>query len=95
VRCGGNWKRDYGDFYTGTQRETPIQPRSGLRITAPVPDPTNRCVERLESTVVGLSSDWECPTTDPQRLSGEVFVTYTDGITEAFNERDEEFGENG
>jgi hypothetical protein len=23
VRCGGNWKRDYGDFYTGTQGETP------------------------------------------------------------------------
>jgi hypothetical protein len=23
VRCGGNWKRDYGDSYTGTQGETP------------------------------------------------------------------------
>jgi len=22
VRCGGNWKRDYGDSYTGTQGET-------------------------------------------------------------------------
>jgi hypothetical protein len=22
VRCGGNWKRDYGGFYTGTQGET-------------------------------------------------------------------------
>jgi hypothetical protein len=23
VRGGGNWKRDYGTFYTGTQGETP------------------------------------------------------------------------
>jgi hypothetical protein len=23
VRCGGNWKRDYGESYTGTQGETP------------------------------------------------------------------------
>jgi hypothetical protein len=22
VRCGGNWKRDYGDSYTGTKGET-------------------------------------------------------------------------
>jgi hypothetical protein len=22
VRCGGDWKRDYGGFYTGTQGET-------------------------------------------------------------------------
>ena len=23
MRCGGNWKRDYGDSYTGTKGETP------------------------------------------------------------------------
>ena len=23
MRCGGTWKRDYGDSYTGTQGETP------------------------------------------------------------------------
>ena len=23
VQCGGNWKRDYGGFYTGTQGDTP------------------------------------------------------------------------
>jgi len=22
VRCGGNWRRDYGGFYTGTKGET-------------------------------------------------------------------------
>src|SRR5262249_51814768 len=36
----GNWKRDYGTFHTGTQGETPIKPRSWVRITAPVPDLT-------------------------------------------------------
>jgi hypothetical protein len=41
VRCGGNWKRDYGGFYTGTQGETPDTAKElCLRITAPVPDPT-------------------------------------------------------
>ena len=53
------------------------------------------CVERLTSTapVVGLFSDWECPTADCQLFSGDLFAIYTDGITEAFNQRDEEFGE--
>jgi serine phosphatase RsbU (regulator of sigma subunit) len=52
-------------------------------------------VERLESTapVVGLFSDWRCPTADAQLFSGDLFAIYTDGITEAFNDRDEEFGE--
>ncbi len=52
-------------------------------------------VERLESTapVVGLFSDWECPTADLQLFSGDLFAIYTDGITEAFNHCDEEFGE--
>ena len=53
------------------------------------------CVERLTSTapVVGLFSDWACPTADLQLFSGDLFAIYTDGITEAFNQRDEEFGE--
>jgi serine phosphatase RsbU (regulator of sigma subunit) len=52
-------------------------------------------VERLESTapVVGLFRDWEFPTADLQLFSGDLFAIYTDGITEAFNQRDEEFGE--
>jgi serine phosphatase RsbU (regulator of sigma subunit) len=53
------------------------------------------CVERLHATspVVGLFSEWECPTADLQLSSGDLFALYTDGITEAFNHRDEEFGE--
>jgi serine phosphatase RsbU (regulator of sigma subunit) len=52
-------------------------------------------VERLKSTapVVGLFSDWKCPMADLQLVSGDLFAIYTDGITEAFNDRDEEFGE--
>jgi hypothetical protein len=37
--CDGNWKQDYGGFYTSTQVETRTKPRSGRPLTAPVPDP--------------------------------------------------------
>jgi serine phosphatase RsbU (regulator of sigma subunit) len=52
-------------------------------------------VEHLESTapVVGLFADWECPTAERQLLPGDLFAIYTDGITESFNDREEEFGE--
>jgi serine phosphatase RsbU (regulator of sigma subunit) len=52
-------------------------------------------VERLEATasVLGLFTDWECRTAEHQLLSGDLLAIFTDGITEAFNDRDEEFGE--
>jgi serine phosphatase RsbU (regulator of sigma subunit) len=52
-------------------------------------------VEHLDSTapVVGLFAQWECPTADRQLVPGDTFAIYTDGITESFNDRDEEFGE--
>ncbi len=52
-------------------------------------------VERLPSTgpVVGLFSEWECPTAERQLVAGDVLTIYTDGITESFNGREEEFGE--
>jgi serine phosphatase RsbU (regulator of sigma subunit) len=52
-------------------------------------------LERLHSTapVLGLFTDWECPTEELQLSSGDLFAIYTDGITEAFNQRGEEFGE--
>jgi serine phosphatase RsbU (regulator of sigma subunit) len=52
-------------------------------------------VDRLESTapVLGFFTDWECPTAELQLCSGDLFAIYTDGITESFNQRDEEFGE--
>lgn len=33
------------------------------------------------------------PTTTRQLFPGDVFAIFTDGITESFNQRDEEFGE--
>lgn len=52
-------------------------------------------VERLDSTapVLGVFTDWHCPTAERQLFPGDLLAIYTDGITEAFNSRDEEFGE--
>ena len=52
-------------------------------------------VEHLNSTapVVGLFAEWECPTAERQLVPGDTFAIYTDGITESFNDRGEEFGE--
>jgi serine phosphatase RsbU (regulator of sigma subunit) len=52
-------------------------------------------VTRLSSTtsVLGLFSDWPCRTAEVQLRPGDLFAIYTDGITEAINQRDEEFGE--
>ena len=45
------------------------------------------------STVVGIFKEWDCTVTECQLLSGDTLVLYTDGITESFNNADEEFGE--
>lgn len=52
-------------------------------------------VDRLEAMapVLGLFSEWECRTAEHSLLPGDLLAIYTDGITEAFNDRDEEFGE--
>jgi serine phosphatase RsbU (regulator of sigma subunit) len=52
-------------------------------------------VERLESTctVVGLFQDWSCQLEQVHLMPLDLLVLYTDGITEAFNHADEEFGE--
>ena len=52
-------------------------------------------VERLEptATVLGLFSEWECRTAELQLSAGDLLAIYTDGITEAFDARDDEFGE--
>ena len=50
---------------------------------------------RLSSTatVLGLFAEWPCHTAELQLCPGDLFSIYTDGITEALNQRDEEFGE--
>jgi len=52
-------------------------------------------VDRLESTstLLGLFKDWNCSVREQELCPGDVLALYTDGITEASNERGEEFGE--
>ena len=52
-------------------------------------------VERLEptATVLGLFSSWECRTAELHLSGGDLLAIYTDGITEAFDAKDDEFGE--
>ncbi|HYM10447.1 MAG TPA: SpoIIE family protein phosphatase [Bryobacterales bacterium] len=44
------------------------------------------------STVLGVFESWDCPLQERQLVPGDTLVLYTDGITESFNEADEEFG---
>ena len=52
-------------------------------------------VDRLESTstLLGLFREWDCSMREQELSPGDVLALYTDGITEASNERGEEFGE--
>jgi serine phosphatase RsbU (regulator of sigma subunit) len=45
------------------------------------------------ATVLGLFEDWRCEVAEVQFAPGDTLVLYTDGITEAANASDEEFGE--
>jgi serine phosphatase RsbU (regulator of sigma subunit)/predicted enzyme related to lactoylglutathione lyase len=55
----------------------------------------NDAVERLDATgtVLGLFEDWDCEMGERRICSGDTLALYTDGITEAFNNAEEEFGE--
>ena len=52
-------------------------------------------VEKLAptATVVGIFKEWECSIGESQLASGDTLLLYTDGITESFNDAQEEFGE--
>jgi serine phosphatase RsbU (regulator of sigma subunit) len=52
-------------------------------------------LDRLETTgtVLGLFEDWDCTIGERRLRAGDVFVLYTDGVTESFNAAGEEFGE--
>jgi serine phosphatase RsbU (regulator of sigma subunit) len=52
-------------------------------------------VERLDATgtVLGLFEKWDCEMGQRTIESGDIFALYTDGITESFDAKDEEFGE--
>jgi len=52
-------------------------------------------VERLNATatVLGLFKAWDCSIGERRLFPGDTLALYTDGVTESFNDRDEEFGE--
>jgi serine phosphatase RsbU (regulator of sigma subunit) len=52
-------------------------------------------LERLTSTspVLGLFPEWDCEVEERHLIRGDLLALYTDGITEAFNEARDEFGE--
>src|SRR5436305_849371 len=52
-------------------------------------------LERLESTctVLGLFKEWDCSIAERELSSGDTFVLYTDGVTEARNDAGEEYGD--
>ena len=52
-------------------------------------------LERLDSTctVLGLFDQWECSIGEVMLRPGDTLALYTDGVTEAFNESGEDFGE--
>ena len=56
---------------------------------------SDNTLDRLASTctVLGLFKDWDCAIEESTLLPGDTLVLYTDGVTEAFNDRGEEFGE--
>ena len=51
--------------------------------------------ERLDSTgtLLGLFKDWNCTIGECELLPGDLLALYTDGVTEAYNDDGEEFGE--
>jgi serine phosphatase RsbU (regulator of sigma subunit)/catechol 2,3-dioxygenase-like lactoylglutathione lyase family enzyme len=52
-------------------------------------------LDRLDATatVLGLFEKWECELGERRLFAGDTLALYTDGITEAFNDEDEEYGE--
>jgi phosphoserine phosphatase RsbU/P len=55
----------------------------------------DRTVERLDSTstVLGLFKEWDCTIGERRLFAGDTLALYTDGITESFNDVEEEYGE--
>jgi serine phosphatase RsbU (regulator of sigma subunit) len=52
-------------------------------------------LERLDSTatILGAFKQWDCSIEERRLFPGDTLVLYTDGVTESFDDADEEFGE--
>ena len=52
-------------------------------------------VDRLDSTstVLGLFKEWDCFIGERKLFAGDTLALYTDGVTESFNDAEEEYGE--
>jgi sigma-B regulation protein RsbU (phosphoserine phosphatase) len=48
---------------------------------------------RPTCTVMGLFESWQCEIAEVELAAGDILVLYTDGVTEAANAEEEEFGE--
>jgi serine phosphatase RsbU (regulator of sigma subunit)/catechol 2,3-dioxygenase-like lactoylglutathione lyase family enzyme len=55
----------------------------------------NDTCDRLHSTatLLGLFRDWDCHIAECELKPGDLLALYTDGVTEAYNDSGEEFGE--
>ena len=56
---------------------------------------SDNSVERLEATatVLGIFKDWDCQIGECQLRPGDTLALYTDGITETYDDADDQFGE--
>jgi serine phosphatase RsbU (regulator of sigma subunit)/catechol 2,3-dioxygenase-like lactoylglutathione lyase family enzyme len=56
---------------------------------------SDNTLDRLASTctVLGLFKDWDCAIGESSLFPGDTLVLYTDGVTEAFDQDGEQFGE--
>lgn len=56
---------------------------------------SDNSVERLEATatVLGIFKDWDCQIGECRLRPGDTLALYTDGITETYDDADEQFGE--
>jgi serine phosphatase RsbU (regulator of sigma subunit) len=57
--------------------------------------PGHANLQRLEATctVLGIFRNWDCVVGERRLAPGDILAVYTDGLTESFNARGEEFGE--
>ncbi len=54
----------------------------------------NTCQSLISTgTLLGLFQDWNCSISECQLQPGDILALYTDGITEASNDKGDEFGE--